>query len=245
VLVHEGVDAFVREEEQDVVERAAGRIDVAPAGELAHPGPHVPQERLELGGAAALQVAHVVRHRELHVHVEHLAAGQQERDVGDGALRRGPLLLVGDALDQAGEAQHVVGHALAPLAAGLGRGEHLAQRAGGGGEQRRLLVGAHELLAQLAVGAGHRLLQPTQLGPHPGQVAHHRRHPPAPREPAGHQRHHRNEDHHDRHAPILTRGCDGEGSARGAEDEEAHLGAEAYALALVVRAGAVVALGEV
>ena len=42
------------------------------------------------------------------------------------ALDRG-LLLVVDVLDEAGEPQHVFGHALAPLAPRLAAGERLAQ----------------------------------------------------------------------------------------------------------------------
>ena len=88
-----------------------------------------------LGVGGGLEVAQVVVDRELHVHVQHAAAGQQERDVGDRAAGDARLLAVADALDHAGEAQHVVGHALAPLAAGLRAGEGLAQVAGGLGER--------------------------------------------------------------------------------------------------------------
>ena len=106
-----------------------------------------------------LEVAEVVVDRELHVHVEHAAAGQQEGDVGDGAAGDARLLAVGDALDHAGEAQHVVGHALAPLAAGLGAGEGLAQVAGGLGEGPRGRGGLLQPGQQLAVLLGALLLQ--------------------------------------------------------------------------------------
>ena len=62
------------------------------------------------------------------------AARQQEREVGDGAAGGGGLLAVVDALDEAGGAQHVVGHALAPLATGLRAGQGLAQVLGGVGQ---------------------------------------------------------------------------------------------------------------
>ena len=135
--VDEGVDGLVGDEQQHLVERVVG-VDVDPARQLAHPGPHVAHERHPVPVALAvgrrLEVAEVVVDGELHVHVQDPAAGQQEREVGDGARRRGRLLAVADALDQAGGPQHVVGHALAPLAPRRGVGQRLAQRLGGVGQ---------------------------------------------------------------------------------------------------------------
>ena len=61
-------------------------------------------------------------------------AGEHEGEVGHRAGPRGRLLAVAHALDQPGGAQHVVGHALTPLAPGLGAGQCLAQRLGGVGQ---------------------------------------------------------------------------------------------------------------
>ena len=121
----------------------------AAAGELLDLGPHVAQEvvavpaLLQLG--LRVEVAQVVVERELHVHVEHDAAREHEREVGDaGAAGDRGLLAVLDALDEAGELQHVLGHPLAPLAAGLAARQRLAQALGGLGQ----LGDAFALLAQ-------------------------------------------------------------------------------------------------
>ena len=89
---------------------------------------------------------------------------------GIGAAGDARLLPVGDALDHAGEAQHVVGHALAPLAAGLGAGQRLAQVAGGLGERAggrlRLLEPGEQLavlLGAVAVEARDDVAQPLEL----------------------------------------------------------------------------------
>ena len=85
--------------------------------------------------------------------MEVAAAGEQEGDVGDRAAGDAGLLAVGDALDHPGEAQHVVGHALAPLAAGLGAGQRLAEVRGGLGQRAggglRLLEAGQELAVLL------------------------------------------------------------------------------------------------
>ena len=115
-------------------------VEVVALRELAHLQPHVAQELLTLTAALVVggrvEVAQVGGERELHVHVQHVAFREQEREVGDrpAALDRG-LLLVVDVLDEAGEPQHVFGHALAPLAARLAAGERLAQAVGGVGER--------------------------------------------------------------------------------------------------------------
>ena len=105
---------------------------------------------------------------------EHAAAGHEERDVGDLAAGDARLLPVADALDHAGVAQHVVGHALAPLAAGLGAGEGLAQVAGGLGERsggglRLLEAGDHRavLRGAVAVEPGDHVAEPLHLGHQP------------------------------------------------------------------------------
>ena len=93
VLVHEGVDGLVGDEEQDLVERVVG-VDVHPTRQLAHPGPHVAHEGdgvlVALAVGVGLEVAQVVVDRELHVHVQHPPARQQEREVGDGARGESP-----------------------------------------------------------------------------------------------------------------------------------------------------------
>ena len=136
-LVDEGPDALVGDEEQHLVEGGVG-LDVAARGQLLHPAPHVAQEGLgrgvALGVGGRLEVAEVVVDGELHVHVQHPTARQQERDVGDGAARQPGLLPVADALDHPRQAQDVVGHPLAPLAAGLGAGQGLAEVLGGLGQ---------------------------------------------------------------------------------------------------------------
>ena len=104
-------------------------------------------------------------------------ARQQEREVGDGAARDRALLAVADALEHAGGAQHVVGHALAPLTARLGTGERGAQRLRRAGE----LVGRAQRLAQslheLAVLRGAVTLQRTDEIADPRQLVAHRRQP--------------------------------------------------------------------
>ena len=87
------------------------------------------------------------------------------------------LLAVADALDQAGGPQHVVGHALAPLAPRLGVGERLAQRLRGvgqpGADRRHLGEAGLDpavLLGPLALQRGHQLGDPVQLGPHVAHV---------------------------------------------------------------------------
>ena len=91
-LVDERSQRLVGHEQQDVVHR---RPLVGPAvlalGQLAHPGAHVAHERgpvcRALGLVARVEVAQVGRHRELDVHEQHVALGQEEREVGDaGAL---------------------------------------------------------------------------------------------------------------------------------------------------------------
>ena len=75
-----------------------------------------------------LDVADEVVERELHVHVEHEVVGHEEREVGPAARSfEGALALVVHALDEPGQAQHVFGHALAPLAPHLRAHERLAQ----------------------------------------------------------------------------------------------------------------------
>ena len=97
-------------------------------------------------------MAHVVVERELHVHVHDAAVGHQERVVGPARVAERRLLAVVDAFEQTREPQHVLGHALAPLAARLGARERLAQLLGVLGERGDALVLAPQLVAELAVG---------------------------------------------------------------------------------------------
>ena len=92
--------------------------------------------RVALRVRARLEVAEVGAEGELHVHVEHVALGHQERVVrqGAGALDRG-LLLVVDVLEEAGEPEDVLRHPLPPLASRLRVGQHLAQALGAGRER--------------------------------------------------------------------------------------------------------------
>jgi hypothetical protein len=179
VLVHEGVHRLVGDEQQHFVERTVG-VDVHAARQLAHAGPYVSHESqrvlvaLAVGGG--LEVAQVVVDRELDVHVQDPAPGQQEREIGDGARRRGRLLAVADALDQARGPQHVVGHALTPLPPRPRVGQCLTQGLGGVGQagaDRRHLgqAGLHPavLLGPLALQRAHQVGHPGQLGP---DVAH-------------------------------------------------------------------------
>ena len=74
-----------------------------------------------LGLGAGLQELEVRRHRELDVHEQHMPLGQHKGEVGDaGAVARdcGALEIV-DLLLHTGHAQHVFGHAFAPLAASV------------------------------------------------------------------------------------------------------------------------------
>src|SRR5262249_39829908 len=78
--------------------------------------------------------------RELDVHVEDVALGQGEGEVGQrpGSFD-GRLLLVVDVLDEAGQAEHVFGHALAPLTTRFGTGERFTETLRGAGQRRRAL----------------------------------------------------------------------------------------------------------
>jgi hypothetical protein len=120
-----------------VVDGGVG-VDVGAGGDLADALLDVAEEagleRVALGVGDRLDRAQVVVERELDVHVQLATAGERERDVGDRACGGCGLLAVADALDEAGGAQDVVGHALAPLATRLRAGEGLAQRLGAAGE---------------------------------------------------------------------------------------------------------------
>ena len=101
---------------------------------------------------------------------------QEEREVGDAGVDRA-LLVVVDALEEAGELQHVLRHALAPLAARLGARQRLAQPLGGLrqlGHVRPLRIERVGELAELAATVGlelaHELVDPLQLGVHRRQL---------------------------------------------------------------------------
>ena len=146
MLVDEPGELLVGEEQQHVVDRSLLALVVVALGEVLDLRPHVAQERLEVFGALGVvggrEVAQVRGEGELHVHVQHVALGQLEREVGAaaGALATGAaqlrLLAVVDVLDEAGEAQHVLGHPLAPLSPGLGVGQRFLQRLRGAGQRR-------------------------------------------------------------------------------------------------------------
>ncbi len=158
MLVDEAVDALVGHEQQDVVNRAPGRIDVAARGQLLHPGPDIFEERpavqRPLGVARRLHAPGVVGDGELGVHVQQGAAGQQEGEVGHRPGGDGLLLEVADALDQAGRPQDVVGDALAPLPPGFGTGQDLAQGIGRTGEAGGRVERRPERGVELTVLAG-------------------------------------------------------------------------------------------
>ena len=85
------------------------------------------------GIGGRFEVAEVRGEGELHVHVEDVALGEQERVVGNaGAVVDRDLLLVVDVLDEAGEPEDIFGHAFAPLPTGLRAGERLTQSLRGG-----------------------------------------------------------------------------------------------------------------
>ena len=179
LLLDVAVDLLVGDEQQDAVDGAARGIDVLAAGDLTQPEPDVLQEllacvlALDVGGR--VDDAQVVVERELHVHVQAEAAGQQERVVGDAAGSGQRLVTaVVDAVDEAGEAQHVFGHALAPLPACGGARQRLAQRLRGLGQHLRLATRRLQLtrelahvLAPIALGLLDQPVQPRQLLAHP------------------------------------------------------------------------------
>ena len=153
VLVDEAAQRLVRQEQEHVVDRGAGALmGVLAPGQLPHPQAHVAQEglavRRPLGFGAGVEVAQVGGERELHVHVQDVALRQRERVVGQGARARdGGLLLVVHVLDEARQPQHVLGHALPPLAPRLRAGQGLAEALRGGGQRRgRLGVGRQRRL---------------------------------------------------------------------------------------------------
>ena len=88
-----------------------------------------------------------------------LVVGQQEGEIRAGPTLDRSLLSVVDALAHAGRAQDILGHALPPLAAGLGAGERLAQVLGGLGENLLLPGRRFKRLDELAVLLGALLLQ--------------------------------------------------------------------------------------
>ena len=96
-----------------------------------------------MGGAfrirAGLELGEVAVDGELHVHELHVLVRQEEREVRDDPALTGDrrALRLVDLRQQACEAQHVVGHALAPLAAGVGVRQGLVQpgRTSGGGRR--------------------------------------------------------------------------------------------------------------
>ncbi len=127
---------LVGQEQQDVVDRLSRRLaGVIALGQLLDAGAHVADERgavgLAFGVVTGVEVAQVSGHRELDVHVELVALGEREREIGSAGrpLDLG-LLDVVDVFDETGQAEYVFGHPLAPLAAG-GRARHrLTQGAG-------------------------------------------------------------------------------------------------------------------
>ena len=76
--------------------------------------------------------------------------GEEERVVGPARTRERGLLAVVDALQEAGELQHVFGHPFAPLPPDPRAGERLAQLMGVLGECVQTLVLAPELVGELA-----------------------------------------------------------------------------------------------
>ena len=133
--------------------------------DLTQSEPHVLEElapvALALDVARRVEVTEVVAEGELHVHVQHEAVGQEEGVVGDlaGACQ---LLVtpVVDAVDEPREAQHVVGHALAPLATCRRADERFPERLRGLGEGARRTAGFGQLTGQRA-----RLLAPVTFDP--------------------------------------------------------------------------------
>jgi hypothetical protein len=258
VLVDEGGDALVGDEAQDVVDGAAGGVDVAPSRQLVDARPDVAQERGPVGGrlvlGRGLEAAQVRGDRELHVHVEEEALREEEGDVGDGAVRQGPLPHVAHALHEPGGSQHVVGHALAPLAPHLRVGEGLAQRGGRRAEIARLPGGGCDLLAELPVVTGTLPLDAHDGGAERLEARRHGgelltedgRGPVRPRRLTGagpgelggedggdHDQHEDGGDEEELHGRSMITGCDsggdatadGTGARRGGESTDAQLGA--------------------
>src|SRR6266540_1586093 len=181
VLVDEGVQLVVRDEQQHEVDRAAGGIDVVAAGELLDPRPYVAEEVVTVALALELRrrvaVAQVVVERELHIHVQDEVVGEEEREVGypPAALDRA-LLAVVDVLDEVRDAQHVLGHALTPTAPRLRARQHLPQALGRLHERAQAVAMLGELraeLAQLPLAVGLEFADQTgetlELGVHVGQ----------------------------------------------------------------------------
>ena len=179
VLVDEPGELLVGQEQQHVVDgRLVALAGVLAPGQLLHPRPHVAEEALEVGLAlgvgADLEVAQVRRQRELDVHVQHVALGQVERVVRPArAAADLGLLAVVDVLGEPGEAQHVLGHPLAPLAAGLRVRQRLAEharrvgeRAGDLGVRAQRLVDLPEALGAGRAQLGDQRAEPLQLGAH-------------------------------------------------------------------------------
>jgi hypothetical protein len=118
--VNEPVKLLVGDKHQHEIERTRDRIDVIPRGHLLDPAANVGEESLAQPvrvGIVAFQETQVIRDGEFHIHVDPRAGGQQEDEVGLGAAFRGALLAVVDPFDHPRQAEHVLGHPLAPLPA--------------------------------------------------------------------------------------------------------------------------------
>ena len=103
VLVDEAGELLVGQEQQHVVDRRLGAPALVLAlGQLLDPVAHVLQEGPQVLGArlvgVGLEMAQVRRHRELDVHVEHVALGQVEREVGAPASAAGDAAAIGACL---------------------------------------------------------------------------------------------------------------------------------------------------
>ena len=183
MLLDEGVERLVRDEQQEAIDRAR-RGQVGTGGQLLHPAADVAQEAdqvvLPFSVGRRVQVADVVVERELHVHVQLAVPRHEKGEVGDTALH-GPLAAVVDVLREPGQAQHVLRHALTPLATSPAVGQRLAQCLGRLGQRGSLFAGLAQPAGQLAELRGPVPLQllhesadlPDALG-HDGELPAHR-----------------------------------------------------------------------
>ena len=133
--------------------------------------------RRSLGFGGGVEELEVRGHGELDVHEQHVPLRQQEREVGDavGFADHCSALVVVDAFVEAGETEHVFGHALAPLATSVRTGQRLAEAVGGGrqhvgdlGMHLQRPVDLAEPLGRRLPELLHQLRQPLDIGAHAG-----------------------------------------------------------------------------
>jgi len=179
ILLHESVDLFVGDEEQNIIDRLAISVNIVPGGYLFDAQLDISEKvkpaafLLDAGGG--IEVFDIVVERKFDIHVQLKITGEEEGKVGPAPARADRFLFaIVDIFDKAGHVQHILGHAFPPLAARLAVDQGFAQGGGGLEQGRYLGAGGLELLGQLAeflrpvlLEACHKRANLFQLAVHP------------------------------------------------------------------------------